>query len=147
MTVVLAVGALACAVVGVAWLTVHRLLVVVTVDGPSMRPTLRPGDRVLVRRAPMGAVRTGQMVVVRRPVNTELPGLPVWLIKRAAAVPGEPVPAAVRTAVGHHRVPTGSLVVLGDNPAESADSRHWGYVTEDRFLGVVRRTMGRVRSR
>ena len=124
------------------WLWVRRRLVVVTVEGPSMEPALRDGDRVLVRRVPLPKVRTGQMMVARRP---SLPGRPEdagpLLIKRVVAVGGDPVPAEVRAAIGDDRVPHGCLVVLGDNRARSADSRHWGYITAEHLLGVVLRGM------
>ncbi|MEU4834044.1 signal peptidase I [Streptosporangium sp. NPDC023615] len=130
------------------WLWVRRRLVVVTVEGPSMEPTLRDGDRVLVRRTPLPRVRTGQLVVARRPSPAgDVPA--VWLIKRVVAVRGEPVPPEVRPAVGEAgeaggrdvRVPAGCLVVMGDDRARSADSRHWGYVTGEHLLGVVHRAM------
>lgn len=134
----------ALAMLGAVWLWVRRRLVVVTVEGPSMQPTLCDGDRVLVRRTPLTAVRTGQLVVVRPPLWTGPYGEPArWVIKRAAAVGGDPVPAQVRAILGKHdeRVPAGCLVVLGDNPAQSADSRHWGCITEQGMLGVVHRPM------
>lgn len=134
----------AVAALAIAGWTVRRRLLVVTVDGPSMQPTLQHGDRVLARRVPLAAVRTGDIVVVRRPVRTNTDAhRAAWLIKRAAAVPGEPVPPTVRAAVGGYDgpVPAGRLVVLGDNPPQSADSRHWGYVTEELLLGVVVRAM------
>ncbi|MGC5009704.1 signal peptidase I [Streptosporangium sp. DT93] len=136
-----------------AWLWVRRRLVVVTVDGPSMEPTLRDGDRVLVRRVPLRRVRTGQLMVARRPSPGDAGDVTAtWLIKRVVAVAGEPVPPEVRPAVGEAgeageagghdvRVPAGCLVVLGDNRARSADSRHWGYVTGEHLLGVVHRAM------
>ncbi|GAA0910200.1 S26 family signal peptidase [Virgisporangium aurantiacum] len=142
---VIGTAGLAGTVIAVACVVVHRHLVVVTVEGPSMQPTLRHGDRVLVRRTGLRTVRTGQLVVFQRPEWTgSADGAPArWLIKRVAAVAGEPVPEAVSGMVGHRRVPDRRLVVLGDNPARSGDSRHWGYVAEDRFLGVVLRTMSR----
>jgi len=36
-------------------------------------------------------------------------------------------------------VPAGQLVLLGDNPVESADSRQYGYVLENEVIGVVLR--------
>jgi signal peptidase I len=38
---------------------------------------------------------------------------------------------------GHTTVPDGRLIVLGDNPAKSVDSRRLGYIPGDRLLGVV----------
>jgi len=131
-----------CGALVALWLWVRRRLVVVTVEGPSMEPALRDGDRVLVRRVPLRKVRTGQVMVARRPSRPGLPGnAGPLLIKRVVAVGGDPVPAEVRAAVGDDRVPHGCLVVLGDNRARSADSRHWGYVTAEHLLGVVRRGM------
>lgn len=42
---------------------------------------------------------------------------------------------------GDARVPAGKLVVLGDNPESSMDSRSLGYVPGDRLLGVVTRPL------
>ncbi|NUR89731.1 MAG: S26 family signal peptidase, partial [Nonomuraea sp.] len=64
--------------------------------------------------------------------------------KRLAAVPGDPIPRdavpALRDAPGS-RVPDGHLVVLGDNPARSYDSRRTGYLKADRLFGVVLRKL------
>ena len=118
------------------WLRLR--VVVVTVRGDSMAPTLHSGDRVVVRRERLSAVSAGALVVFARPRTTE----PGWLIKRAIAVPGDPLPreevATLRTYPGS-RVPAHRLVVLGDNPDESYDSRHFGYVKEEALLGVVHR--------
>ncbi|WP_262401735.1 S26 family signal peptidase, partial [Actinomadura sp. CNU-125] len=64
--------------------------------------------------------------------------------RRAAALPGDPVPGTVAAAAGVRAgspVPAGRLVVLGDNAAASFDSRDCGYFDADRLLGVVVRTM------
>lgn len=70
-----------------------------------------------------------------------------WLIKRAGAVPGEPVPPEVRRAVegSGARVPSDHLVVLGDNAAVSVDSRTYGYISGERLLGVVARPIRKAR--
>ncbi|MCP2322881.1 signal peptidase I [Hamadaea flava] len=124
-------------------LRARRRHVVVTVVGDSMLPTYHPGDRLLVRRVAPDSVRIRQVIV--------LSGLSRegWIVKRVAAVPGDPIPRdvpALRTAVGD-RVPQGQLVVLGDNPARSHDSRHSGYFGADRLLGVVVRTISAPRAR
>lgn len=152
-------GALAAAL-SLWW--VRRSYLVATVDGPSMRPTLRPGDRLLVRRT--GRVRAGQIVVVRITDPPALDGLPPeiepgregevpempdhpgWrlLVKRAVAVPGDPVPRqdfpALRD-VPDRVVPRGALVVRGDNPASSWDSRDFGFVRGAELVGVMVRRM------
>ncbi|MBG0832675.1 S26 family signal peptidase [Planomonospora sp. ID67723] len=116
-----------------------------------MEPALRPGDRLLVRRTKR--VRAGQVVVfvcpdpphIEEPVPEEDRPL---LVKRAVAVPGDLVPAGWADPDTHEIagtvVPEGSLVVLGDNRVESWDSRHYGFVRRDRFVGVVIRRLHRV---
>jgi signal peptidase I len=141
----LGIGGAAVVVFGAVLLWVRRRLAVVTVQGVSMMPALREGERVLVRRTPGAAVRTGQLVVFQRARWSPAHGADArWLIKRVAAAAGEPVPADVRAAVGDHddQVPSGFLVVLGDNAAHSSDSRQWGYIRADQVLGVVRRSVG-----
>lgn len=129
----------------------RRRFVIVTVRGPSMLPTLAPGQRVLVRRCAGDTVAAGDVVVLRGQPSTS-PGAPPirrptgpeWLIKRALAVPGDPVPRALVPAlagVGHELVPAGSLVVLGDNAGASVDSRQYGYVDAERLVGTVVRTL------
>ena len=74
------------------------------VSGPSMTPTVRPGDRLLVRRVgSAGAVRPGDVVLARFPARPDL--LVVKRVRRA--VPG-----------GHW--------VEGDNPFVTDDSRAFG---------------------
>jgi len=90
---------------------------IVVVNGPSMAPALRDGDRVLVRRT--RAARRGDIVLVAMPTG--------WIIKRVA-LPGR------------------RLFLLGDNAAESIDSRDFGYVPAERLYGVVVRKLRRIDS-
>jgi nickel-type superoxide dismutase maturation protease len=82
----------------------------VEVTGDSMRPTLEPGDRLLVvagRR-----IRVGDLVAVadpRSPART--------LVKRVGEVDDT------------------NLTVLGDDPAASTDSRSFGPVAREAVLG------------
>ncbi|MFF7247080.1 S26 family signal peptidase [Embleya sp. NPDC008237] len=147
-----------------ALLWVQRRYLVATVEGPSMEPTLFPGDRLLVRRT--GRVRAGQVVVVRVPHPPVVAGLPPGLrglppnalaavpertdlapaphgrlmVKRAVAVAGDPVPVdrfpVLRDAAGQP-VPAHAIVVLGDNAASSWDSRAYGFVHRDQVVGVA----------
>jgi signal peptidase I len=142
------------------WL-LRRQLAVVTVSGPSMRPAFQPGDRVLVRRARLGRLRPGSAVLLERPDEcrgwiTPRPRWPgrsrVLMIKRVAALPGDPVPDLTHPAQAFsrqppaspgHQVPDGTFVVLGDNPGGSYDSRVFGYCPAERLLGVVVCTLPR----
>jgi signal peptidase I len=128
-----------------AVLVVRRRLTTVSVSGPSMRPHLRPGDRVLARRATVGRLRVGQVVVFESPAVGRAstnraprwpPGRREWLIKRVAAVPGDTAPSWVADDVGV-RIPDGWFAVLGDNAANSLDSRTFGLVPADCLLGVM----------
>ncbi|MEU7744289.1 S26 family signal peptidase [Nonomuraea sp. NPDC049158] len=140
---------------------IRRRYLVATVSGPSMEPTLRSGDRLLVRKT--RRVRAGQIVVVRIPNPPPLDGLPPgiepgdedkaperfdpgWhlLVKRAVAVSGEPVPRQEFPSlrdVPETVVPPRALVVLGDNRDTSWDSREFGFVRGDQFIGVMMRRL------
>ncbi|HVM00755.1 MAG TPA: nickel-type superoxide dismutase maturation protease [Egibacteraceae bacterium] len=83
------------------------------VRGESMTPTLEPGDRLLVRRWPARA-RPGDLVVVVQP------GPPDRLVVKRLA--------AARSS---------RLTVLGDNPAASTDSRHYGDLPRGALRGRV----------
>ncbi|CAG7618798.1 S26 family signal peptidase [Actinacidiphila bryophytorum] len=154
MTGALAVLAALVVAAALAALWLRGRYLVVTVHGESMLPTYRPGERVLVRRTPAGALHAGQVVVLSGhhapPPEAFPPGMDrtapaPWIIKRVTAVPGDPIPRdtvpALRSEPGTH-VPAGRLVVLGDNPARSHDSRRTGYVAADRLYGVAVRKLG-----
>jgi signal peptidase I len=141
------------AVVAGAVLWARRRLVLVTVDGSSMEPALYPGDRVLVHRRGLARVRRGDIVVLEPPVPPGVMRVAVapraldsrrWNIKRAAALPGDPVPPAAHNAADVQRVPPGALVVFGDN-ATSIDSRQRGFFSANDLLGVVVRRVSRTR--
>src|ERR671933_547500 len=94
------------------------------VHDASMRPTLRPGDRVLVWRwARPGGLRRGDLGGVRDPQRAGL-----HLVKRIAALPGEAL-ADVKGLDG--------LALLGDDPSTSRDSRAFGRLAADRVVGRV----------
>ncbi|MGI5128075.1 S26 family signal peptidase [Pseudonocardia sp. CA-107938] len=125
--------------VGLWWL--RRTWVLVTVEGPSMEPTLHDGDRLAVRRGRRTAVSAGDVVVIERPMSGVLSPVSAehrYVIKRVGAVAGEPVPPGI--PVPDRVVPPGKLVLLGDNSAASFDSRAVGYFATSDLLGsVVRR--------
>ncbi|MEN3540862.1 S26 family signal peptidase [Microbispora sp. ZYX-F-249] len=132
------------ALAAAAALAARRTLHVVEVHGESMEPALRSGDRVLVRRLRPGRrVRRGDVVVITRVGPGEgftLDGGTNLVIKRAAAVAGDPVSPEFEGSE-EARVPPGRLLVLGDNPSRSTDSRQWGLLPESRIAGVVIRRL------
>ena len=145
---VAAAGAL---LAGSAALAAREMFALVTVTGDSMWPVLKPGDRVLVRRARLGRLRPGHVVVLESPGSGGYEGAAPggwgarvsgreWIIKRVSAVPGDPAPADSLPAAEGPRetlVPPGRFVVLGDNAAWSYDSRQIGYIPGERLLGIV----------
>ncbi|MEV0386487.1 S26 family signal peptidase [Nonomuraea sp. NPDC050643] len=128
---------------GVCLLWARGRHLLVTVAGPSMEPAYAPGDQVLVRRVPIARVRPGQVVLIRRDPVHGLPEDPDLVIKRAVAVPGDPVPRVGFPLLAGTAVPPAKLVVVGDNLPLSYDSRHHGYVPAGRFVGVVVRRLPR----
>jgi signal peptidase I len=133
-------SAIALSIGGLAvWL--RRTFLVVTVDGPSMSPTLVPGDRVLVRRG-LQRIGKGSIVVVSRPDpdrgwkvgarHTGAVGTRRWFIKRVVALPGETVTSAAMPVV----VPEHHVYLLGDY-TRSADSRQFGPCPTEQILGKV----------
>jgi signal peptidase I len=151
-----ATASFAAAVLGVG--LVRRRLAVVEVAGSSMEPALSSGDRVLVRRARLSELRPGLIVVVEMPRldvdHAELPsgwppGHREWLIKRVAALPGDPLPAGVAYPgpdPDHHGpVPPGMFAVLGDNPLWSQNAGMIGCIPAERLLGVMIRPLNEIR--
>ncbi|MFD0275219.1 S26 family signal peptidase [Kitasatospora sp. NPDC127111] len=130
--VAVAAGALA-GVVATA-LVLRRSFELVVVEGGSMEPTLRDGDRVLVRRTRV--FRRGDVVVFPVPDGPRDEQGPSWLVKRVSGVAGDPA------ADGCPAVPSGHLAVLGDNP-RSLDSRTFGTVPSRTALGVAVRRLSR----
>lgn len=154
MVPVLAAVGIVLAVPAGLLLWLNRTRVAVEVVGHSMEPAFRHGERLLVRRVPAARLRVGDVVVLGRPDTAELQevllsqdSMPPWVVKRVAALPGDPVPDSVLPAVpggntaGDGTVAPGRLVVLGDNSDHSTDSRVWGPIPDDRVLGTVRRRM------
>jgi signal peptidase I len=125
------------------------------IPSDSMAPTLRSGDQVLVdKRAYRGSgPHRGDLAVFRAPRTGEI------LLKRVVAVGGDTVgiedgvlvvdgrrprepyadPDAIDSVYfGPVRVRPGTIFVLGDNRANSEDSRDFGAVPTGRLIGRVR---------
>jgi signal peptidase I len=119
----------------------------------SMDPTLRVGDHILVTPYHRALPWRGDVVVFRSPANRgEL------FVKRIVAVPGDLVESragrlvicghavaepyvlaqATTGAIPSQIVPADSYFVLGDNRANSFDSREWGILPRAMIVGRAR---------
>jgi signal peptidase I len=133
-----------------------RLLVLEPFGIPSdsMTPTLRSGDHVLVDHLAYrgSAPHRGDLAVFRAPRGGDI------LLKRVVAVGGDTLaledgvlyvdgrrprepyadPRAIDSVYfGPVRVPRGRFFALGDNRADSLDSRAFGAVPDSRLIGRV----------
>lgn len=123
------------------------------VESSSMEPTLRAGQRLVMRRL-HGARRVGRGVVVvidsaeiGRVIVKRVIGLPGELIRvgqdgRVWVDGGElsePYASRGFGPAGTFAVPAGSLFLLGDNRTRSSDSRVWRqpYLPVGAVLGTV----------
>ncbi|MEV4641147.1 S26 family signal peptidase [Actinoplanes sp. NPDC049548] len=132
---------MALAVAASVALWVRTGMMVTVVRGPSMQPTYHDGDRLIALRRRWAVPRRGDVVVFRNPLPAGVPGSSEGplLIKRVGAGPHEAAPAGMTA----DRVPAGHLVMLGDNPAQSLDSRHLGFIPVDNVVATVVRRLNR----
>jgi len=121
------------------------------VTGPSMLPHVQPGEVVLINTLAyrFGPIRRGDVVALNHDEATAQ-----TFLKRVVALPGERVriDAGVlyvngaivpepyvsfpdKRSVAEITVPPHALYVLGDNRAESEDSRVWGPIDESAVIG------------
>ena len=85
----------------------------VRVEGDSMIPSLRSGDRVLID--PTASVKPGDIVLARHPYKTS-----VRILKRLSFIESD-----------------GRIFLKGDNPDDSTDSRTFGSIANSDVLGKV----------
>jgi signal peptidase I len=126
----------------------------VTIDGPSMLPTLRSGDRVLITRGDKSVKRGDVIVLV-----VDEAGRKIELVKRVVGLAGDSVEirndvafvnGAQEPSLGQFvgdpqysttesaiTVPAGRLYVMGDNRPLSEDSRYIGTVAMSGVMGRV----------
>lgn len=122
----------------------------VRVENISMKPTLQPGEFVLVNKIAykVGPPQIGDVIVFhypRNPVEDYVkrvigrPGDTVTIQNGKVLVDGvalnEPYIAASPLYDGTWTVPKDSLFVLGDNRNQSSDSHSWGFVPMDYVVG------------
>ncbi|MEZ5345965.1 MAG: nickel-type superoxide dismutase maturation protease [Pyrinomonadaceae bacterium] len=88
------------------------------VEGDSMMPTLKPGDRVLVDEN--AQVNPGDIVIARHPFKQDLE-----MVKRIREIDT-----------------SGNYFLISDNPAESTDSRSFGAVSPKCIRGRVMCRLG-----
>ena len=121
------------------------------VAGPSMLPRVVPGELVLINTLAyhFGPIARGDVVALRH----DEPTAQIFL-KRVVALPGERVELSAGSLYVDGRrveepyvsfpdtrsfapvtVPPHALYVLGDNRAESEDSRVWGPIPESDVIG------------
>ena len=143
---------------------VMRVFVVQTfyIPSPSMSPTLKVGDRILVNKLAyrLHGVGRGDIVVFKRPPAEDC-GTPVAdLVKRVIGLPGETILDKNDTVYingkvllepwlpkndtdtftgpfGPVKIGPNSYFVMGDNRTNSCDSRYWGTVKRSLIVGKV----------
>jgi signal peptidase I len=125
----------------------------VEVAGDSMRPTLLPGEYLLLSRAVPSAGRLGAGAIVLlqdatgRPILKRVVGLPgeslrvgtaVFVNRRRLAEPYAIGESPLAQHRGVNRLGEDEYFLIGDNREASTDSRDFGAVRHERIEGVVR---------
>ncbi len=139
------------------------------IPSPSMKPTLHPGDRIIVNRLAyrLSKPQVGDVIVFKYPLDPKRD-----YIKRVVALGGDIVEArdnvlyindepqepasflaedVVYYNFGPVKVPPNAYFMMGDNRNDSADSRVWGTVDHDLIVGKAAcvywpiSNMGRIR--
>lgn len=90
----------------------------VRVSGHSMNPTFNDGDWLLVWYSTRIRIHVGQLIVLRRPLDSRSEVASLF-IKRVAAITGP------------------FVTVHGDNKEASTDSRQWGDIPREEIIGKV----------
>jgi signal peptidase I len=130
------------AAVAVCVALVVRVYVVQTfyIPSPSMTPTLKVGDRILVNKLAyrFHGVGRGDIIVFRRPPAEDCGTTVTDLVKRVIGLPGETIWDKNGTpSFGPVKIGANSYFVMGDNRTVSCDSRYWGTVNRSLIVGKV----------
>lgn len=121
-------------------LLMRTCLMVITVHGQSMSPTLQPGDRVLaVRLLRAQRLRKGQIILFWQTPPTQAGERPLLAlhIKRIVALAGEKVSHEGAEHLPAWQIPQQHLFVCGDNRQQSIDSRTWGPLPPGNVRGLI----------
>ena len=123
----------------------------------SMEPTLQIGDRIIVSKlsVELGTIHVGDILVFKAPPSENCGEPVVDLVKRVIGLPGDHLTSKGNTiyvngkvldetwthteplgqAIGHVTVPANQYFMMGDNHADSCDSRMWGTVPKSDIIG------------
>ncbi|HET8989616.1 MAG TPA: signal peptidase I [Acidimicrobiales bacterium] len=125
----------------------------------SMEPTLHIGDRIIVSKLSVefGTIHIGDVVVFRAPpaVKAQCGDAVPDLVKRVIGLPGDHLTSRgnaiyvngqrlkqwwthnpiLGRPIGSVTVPANHYFMLGDNEANSCDSRYWGTVPRSDIVG------------
>ena len=125
-----------------------------------MNPTLHVGDRILVDKLSVrfGTINIGDIIVFRAPPSEHChDGNTPDLVKRVIGLPGDVMTSqgnnvyvngrklnepwtyfhVLSPSIGKMTVPANNYFVMGDNRANSCDSRYWGTVPRSDIIGKV----------
>jgi len=123
----------------------------IRVDGPSMNPTLKNGDIMILNK--VAKVDRFDIVVIKSKRINDV------LIKRIIALPGETLEVnngviyingkkikdkygyGKTSDVGKMKIPDGEYFVMGDNRTVSADSRLFGTFRKEEIKGTTKFTL------
>jgi mitochondrial inner membrane protease subunit 1 len=101
--------------------------------GPSMLPTFRSdGDIVIVEKTLIEPYQVGDVVICQSVSNPKK-----TVCKRIGALPGDFVLLETRLGSINYQIPVDHIWLLGDNPFNSHDSRHYGPVPMSMLKGRV----------
>jgi signal peptidase I len=128
------------------------------VTGDSMYPNYFDGEQIIAEKISVrtGDIQRGEIIIFKHPEEPSK-----LLIKRTIALPGETIMIAegniyingtklnekylthnLRTEQGkrfnegvEYEIPEGFYVFMGDNRANSTDSRDWGPISRDSVIG------------
>jgi signal peptidase I len=127
----------------------------------SMEPTLNIGDRIVVSKLAVefGTIHSGDILVFKAPpgVVTECGDSVADLVKRVIGLPGDHLTSKgnniyvdgkllaqpwshnepLGRSIGNITVPANHYFMMGDNEADSCDSRYWGTVPRSSIVGKV----------